>query len=138
MERHLILLIALIAVLCVISVVAYFINKYQATILAKAEKSRNMLNFYHLLAKFTEPLYKSYNMTEEEKKKYNEFYSKHTVYDTHPIGGYYQQLRNLKDTISSCGNFHNYKLSFNMSEIGIGILTMCIFALVVFLGVYFK
>lgn len=90
--------------------------------------------FYHVLAKMTSVKYGGYVMDDEEKKALDEFASKPSQYDTHPIGSYFKLCDSLKSTLSTCANFHNYRLDFNMGEVGIGVCVVLVFIGVVMLG----
>ncbi len=102
-------------------------------LIKKAEKNF----FYHVIAKMTSPKYDGYFMSEVEEKMMKEYLSKPSEYDEHPIGSYFRLCNTLKDTLSSCANFHNYKLNFNMGEVGVGFLVLAVFAVVVTLGVVY-
>lgn len=99
-------------------------------LIKKAEKNW----FYHVLAKMTSPKYDGYKPSNEEKKAMEEYLSEPSAHDTHPIGGYFRLCDSLKSTLSTCGNFHNYKLNFNMGEVGIGVCVMLVFGIIVTLG----
>lgn len=99
----------------------------------KAEKNF----FFHVIAKMTSPKYNGYFMNEAEDKAMKEYLSKPSEYDRHPIGSYFRLCNTLKDTLSTCANFHNYRLNFNMGEVGTGVLVLVVFAAVVTLGVIY-
>jgi ABC-type glycerol-3-phosphate transport system permease component len=128
------LTIALIIVLCIAAIViitSSLINEEK--LIKKAEK--NM--FFHVIAKLTSSRYDGYPMSDEEKKAMEEYLSKPSEYDKHSIGSYFRLCDTLKDTLSTRGNFHNYSLNFNMSEVGTGVLVLVVFAVVVTLGVIY-
>ena len=93
---------------------------------------------FHIVAKVTLPEYGGYFMNNIEKKTLEEYLSQPSEYDRHSIGGYFRLCETLKSTLSTCGNFHNYKLNFNLSEVGVGFLVIGVFAAVVTLGVMFS
>ena len=82
----------------------------------------------------TSPKYDGYFMNDVEDKAMKEYLSKPSEYDRHPIGSYFKLCDSLKSTLSTCANFHNYKLDFNMGEVGIGVCVMLVFIGVVTLG----
>lgn len=100
-------------------------------LIVKAEKNW----FYHTLAKMTSAKYNGYIMGDEEKKAMEEYVSRPSEYDTHPVGSYFKLCKSLKSTLDTCGNFYNYKLNFNMGEVGTGFAVLVLFAVVVTLGV---
>ena len=102
-------------------------------LIKKAEKNF----FFHVIAKMTSPKYDGYFLNEVEEKAMKEYISRPSEYDRHPIGSYFKLCNTLKDTLSTCANFHNYRLNFNMSEVGIGFLVLGVFAVVVILGVIY-
>jgi hypothetical protein len=125
-------LITFIIIACIVTVVV--INRLmikEEDLIKKAEKNW----FYHVLAKMTSGKYEGYTLSEEGKKALNEFISKPSVHDKHPIGSYFRLRDSLKDTLFTCANFHNYKLSFNLGEVGVGVCIMLLFICVVTLGV---
>ena len=81
--------------------------------------------------------YKGYNPLESEKKALDEFVSQPSEYDTHPIGSYLKMRSELGSILKTAGNFHGYRLNFNLGEVGTGIAVMLVFAVVVTLGVMF-
>lgn len=91
--------------------------------------------FYHVVAKLTSNKYTGYKLTKEEEKALNEYMAKKAENDNHPIGSYFKLCDSLKDVLSYCGNFHNYSINFNMSEMAVGFVTLAVFAIVVALGV---
>ena len=100
-------------------------------LIRKAEKNW----FYHTLAKMTSAKYNGYIMSDNEKKAMEEFISKPSEYDRHPVGSYLKMCKELKGILATCGNFHGYKLNFNLGEIGIGVVVMLAFVVIVTLGV---
>ena len=102
-------------------------------LLKKTEKNF----FYHVIKKIVSLTYDGYSLNEAEEKAMKEYLSKPSEYDRHPIGSYFKLCNTLKDTLSTCANFHNYRLNFNMSEVGIGFLVFGVFAVVVTLGVIY-
>jgi hypothetical protein len=102
-------------------------------LIVKAEKNW----FYHTLAKMTSAKYNGYIMGDEEKKAMEEYVSRPSEYDVHPIGSYFKLCKSLKSTLDTCGNFHNYKLNFNMGEVGTGFAVLIFFGVVVTLGVIY-
>ena len=99
----------------------------------KAEKNF----FYHVIAKMTSSKYDGYFMNDVEDNAMKEYLSKSSEYDRHPIGSYFKLCETLKDTLSTCANFHNYRLNFNMGEVGTGVFVLVVFAVVVTLGVIY-
>jgi hypothetical protein len=125
-------LITFIIIACVIAVVV--INRIfikEDDLIVKAEKNW----FYHTLAKMTCPKYDGYIMDDNEKKAMEEFISKPSEYDSHPVGSYLKMRKELKGILVTAGNFHGYKLNFNLGEIGTGLAVMVLFGIVVTLGV---
>ena len=102
-------------------------------LIVKAEKNW----FYHTLAKMTCPKYDGYIMGDNEKKAMEEFISKPSEYDRHPVGSYLKMRKELKGILATAGNFHGYKLNFNLGEIGTGLAVMALFGIVVTLGVIY-
>ena len=102
-------------------------------LIRKAEKNW----FYHTLAKMTCPKYDGYIIGDNEKKAMEEFISKPSEYDRHPVGSYLKMRNELKGILATAGNFHNYKLNFNLGEIGTGLAVMALFGIVVTLGVIY-
>jgi hypothetical protein len=100
-------------------------------LIRKAEKNW----FYHTIAKMTSAKYNGYIMGDEEDKAMEDYLSKPSEYETHPIGSYFKLCKSLKDTLSTCGNFHNYRLNFNLGEVGTGFAVLVVFAAIVTLGV---
>jgi hypothetical protein len=105
----------------------------EENLIVKAEKNW----FYHTLAKMTLAKYNGYIMGDEEKKAMEEYVSRPSEYDVHPIGSYFKLCKSLKSTLDTCGNFHNYKLNFNMGEVGTGFAVLVVFAAIVTLGVIY-
>lgn len=127
-------LITFIIIACVIAVVV--INRIfikEEDLIVKAEKNW----FYHTLAKMTCPKYDGYIMGDNEKKAMEEFISKPSEYDRHSVGSYLKMRKELKGILSTAGNFHGYKLNFNLGEIGTGLAVMALFGIVVTLGVIY-
>ena len=127
-------LITFIIIACVIAVVV--INRIfikEDDLIVKAEKNW----FYHTLAKMTCPKYDGYIMGDNEKKAMEEFISKPSEYDRHSVGSYLKMCKELKGILATAGNFHNYKLNFNLGEIGTGLAVMALFGIVVTLGVIY-
>ncbi len=122
-------LIILVAVLVVVVINRIFIK--EEDLIVKAEKNW----FYHTLAKVTCPKYDGYIMDDNEKKAMEEFISKPSEYDSHPVGSYLKMRKELKGILATAGNFHGYKLNFNLGEIGTGLAVMVLFGIVVTLGV---
>lgn len=125
-------LITFIIIACVIAVVV--INRIfikEEDLIVKAEKNW----FYHTLAKMTCPKYDGYIMGDNEKKAMEEFISKPSEYDRHSVGSYLKMRKELKGILATAGNFHGYKLNFNLGEIGTGLAVMALFGIVVTLGV---
>ena len=125
-------LIILFIAVCITALV--LVNRFMVKedkLIKMAEKNF----FYHVLAKMSSSKYDGYNESTEEKKAMEDYLSKPSEHDKHPIGGYFRLRDSLKDTLSSCGNFHNYNLKFNMGEVGVGVCVMLLFALVITLGV---
>lgn len=102
-------------------------------LIKKAEKNF----FYHVIAKMTSPKYDGYFMNDVEEEAMKEYLSRPSEYDRHPIGSYFKLCNTLKDTLSTCANFHNYRLNFNMGEFGTGVLVLVVFAVVLILGVIY-
>jgi hypothetical protein len=127
-------LITFIIIACVIAVVV--INRIfikEDDLIVKAEKNW----FYHTLAKMTCPKYDGYIIGDDEKKAMEEFISKPSEYDRHPVGSYLKMRKELKGILVTAGNFHNYKMNFNLGEIGTGLAVMALFGIVVTLGVIY-
>jgi hypothetical protein len=83
------------------------------------------------------PKYDGYIMGDNEKKAMEEFISKPSEYDRHAVGSYLKMRKELKGILATAGNFHNYKLNFNLGEIGTGLAVMALFGIVVTLGVIY-
>ena len=128
----LMILILCILVLAVLVLIHYALNN-EDKVVKKAEKNK----FYHVLAKLTSSTYSGYTMNDDEKKSMKEYLSKPSEYDSHAIGSYFSIRQDLKSILSMAGNFHNYKLNFNLGEIGTGFAVLAVFALVVTLGVIY-
>ena len=121
--------IILVAVIALI-VISHLLIK-EEDLIKKAEKNW----FYHTLAKMTSPKYDGYVMGEDEQKSMAEYLSKTSEYDRHPIGSYFKMRNELNGILKTAGNFHGYKLSFNLGEVGTGVAVMLVFVGVVTLGV---
>ena len=124
-------LITFIIIACVIAVV--IINRIfikEEDLIVKAEKNW----FYHTLAKMTCPKYDGYIMGDNEKKAMEEYLSKPSEYEKHSVGSYLKMCKELKGILATCGNFHGYKLNFNLGEIGIGVVVMLAFVVIVTVG----
>lgn len=127
-------LITFIIIACIAAVV--IINRIfikEEELIKKAEKNW----FYHTLAKMTCPKYNGYIIGDNEKKAMEEFISKPSEYDRHPVGSYLKMRNELKGILATAGNFHGYKLNFNFGEIGTGLAIMALFGIVVTLGVIY-
>ena len=125
-------LITFIIIACVLAVVV--INRIfikEEDLIVKAEKNW----FYHTLAKMTSSKYDGYVMGEDEKNSMVDYLSKPSEYDRHPIGSYFKMRNELNGILKTAGNFHGYKLSFNLGEVGTGVAVMLVFVGVVTLGV---
>lgn len=123
-----ILFVVLIAAMC-------YAIKHEEEVLEKAEKTSNMLNFYHVLALLTSSKYKNYIPTDEEKAVMVEYLEKNAneVHDSHPIGSYFKLCKENDDVCNTASNFHNNDLQFNGSELTIGGVIMAAF----FIGLLF-
>ena len=121
------LLVALVVILMVVA----FNN--EQTIVEKAQRSKNMFNFYHMLALMTSSTYKGYIHTKEEQKAMEEFLDGNSEYDAHPVGSYLKMREENKQMLQSVAC-----PSFNMSDVGIGLAVMLVFIGVVLLGVTFS
>jgi hypothetical protein len=104
---------------------------HENEVIEKAERSK----FYHVLAKLTSSKYVGYYPNEDEVNAMKAYAKQPTEYDKHPVGSYMKLCKTLGSTLKTCGNFHNYDLNFNMSEVGTGVAVMAVFAIVVTLGV---
>ena len=129
---------ALVITLIIVAFVAAFmvINRLlikEEDLIKKAKKNF----FYHVLAKMTCPKYDGYMMDEEERKFVDDYLSTTSEYDVHPVGSYFKLCATLKNTLSTCANFHNYKLNFNFGEVGTGFAVLAIFGVIVTLGVMY-
>ena len=76
-----------------------------------------------------------YMINEGEVEASKKFVREKSEYDSHPVGSYLKMCKDLKSILATAGNFHNYKLNFNLGEVGTGIAVMIVFAIVVILGV---
>lgn len=125
------LTITFIIIACVIAVVV--INRIfikEEDLIVKAEKNW----FYHTLAKMTCPKYKGYYRNISEILSEERFLEP-SEYETHSVGSYLKMRKELKGILATAGNFHGYKLNFNLGEIGTGLAVMALFGIVVTLGV---
>ena len=123
-----------IIVLAFVLTMLLFVNyalKHEHEIVEKAEKS----SFYHILAKLTSSNYSGYYPDEDEVKAMKSFVKQPSEYDKHSIGSYLKMCNELKSILKTAGNFHNYKLDFNIGEVGTGLAVMAVFVIVVILGV---
>ena len=120
-----------------LAVVIYALDN-QDKVVEKAQKSKNMFNFYHMLALMTAPGYKGYNSTDEEKKAMEEFLKGDSEYDAHPIGSYLKMRKDNKEICKLAGNFDGGNISFNGTELMVGALVMVAFAVIVMFGVVFN
>ena len=91
--------------------------------------------FYHAIAKMVVPSYKGYYPNEGEVEASKKLASEKTEYEKHSVGSYLKMCNELKSILATAGNFHNYKLNFNLGELGTGIAVMVVFVLVVTAGV---
>ena len=98
------------------------------------EKAENNL-FYHALAKMICTNYKGYYPNEDEVKASKEFVREKSEYDVHPVGSYLKMRSECDNMLKWAGNFHNYRLNFNLGEVGIGVLVLAAFIAVVIIGV---
>ena len=127
-------LIIVITLLISVCLIANYTLKHEHEIVEKADKS----NFYHFLAKLTSSSYTGYYPNEDEVKSMKEFVKKPSEYDLHPIGSYIKMRDELTGILKTAGNFHNYKLNFNLGEVGTGLAVMAVFLIVVTLGVMYS
>ena len=127
-------LIIVIALLISVCLITNYTLKHEHEIVEKADKS----NFYHFLAKLTSSNYTGYYPNEDEVKSMKEFVKKPSEYDSHPIGSYMKMCDELTGILKTAGNFHNYKLNFNLGEVGTGLAVMAVFVIVVTLGVMYS
>lgn len=125
----------IIAVIALLVAVAAYSIKNEEKIVEKAQKSKNMFNFYHMLAVMTSPTYKGYLSTDEEQKAMEKFLDGESEYDAHPVGSYLKMRRENKDICALAGNFGGGTISFKGSEVAVGFLVMAIFSGVLMLGV---
>ena len=121
----------LIVGLVVLAIVATVKMNGEEKLIEKAETNW----FYHAIAKMTVSNYKGYYPNEEEVKSAKSFVKQESEYDSHPVGAYLKMRKELKGMLSMAGNFHNYKLDFNLGEVGTGLAVMAVFVIVVILGV---
>jgi hypothetical protein len=127
---------ATLITLVIVLVIATFVGITRAMISEEKLIEKAETNwFYHTLAKMTSAKYNGYVMGEAEKKAMEESLAEPSEYDRHPIGSYFKLCDSLKSTLKTCGNFHGYKLNFNLGEIGIGVVVMLAFVVIVTLGV---
>ena len=128
----------LVITLIIVAFIAAFVivNRLlikEEDLIKKAQKNY----FYHVLAKMTCPTYDGYINDDEEKKAIEEYLTTPSEYDNHPIGSYFKLSASLRSTLSTCANFHNYKLNFNLGEVGTGVAVLAIFGIIVTLGVMY-
>ena len=118
----------------IIGAIVFALN-HEKTIVEKAEKTNNMFNFYHVLALLTSSKYQNYKPTDEEKTAMVDYLEKNAneVHDSHPIGSYFKLCKENNDVCKTAGNFHNYDLQFNGSELAVGGAVMAAF----FIGLLF-
>lgn len=122
-----------IAVIALLVAVAAYSIKNEEKIVEKAQKSKNMFNFYHMLAVMTSPTYKGYISTDEEQKAMEKFLDGNSEYDAHPVGSYLKMREENKQMLQSIAC-----PSFKTSELGIGMAVMLLFIGSVVLGVVFS
>lgn len=127
----------IVAGLILLTIIAVIALGYEEKVVEKAQEESNTAAFWHLLAKLTASSYKGYNPLESEKKALDEFVSQPSKHILHPIGSYFKMRNELGGILKTAGNFHGYRLSFNLGEVGTGIAVMLVFAVVVTLGVMF-
>ena len=127
----------IVAGLILLAIIAVIALGYEEKVIEKAQENNNRTAFWHLLAKMTASSYKGYNPLESERKAMKEFISQPSEYDTHPIGSYLKMRNELSSILKTAGNFHGYRLDFNLGEVGTGVAVMLVFAVVVTLGVMF-
>ena len=125
----------IIAVIALLVAVAAYSIKNEEKIVEKAQKSKNMFNFYHMLAVMTSPTYKGYISTDEEQKAMEKFLDGESEYDAHPVGSYLKMRKENNNICAIAGNFSGEHISFNGSEVVTGFLVMVIFAIVLTFGV---
>ena len=129
---------ATLITLVIVLVIATFVGITRAMISEEELIEKAETNwFYHTLAKMTSAKYNGYIMGDEEKKAMEEYVSRPSEYDTHPVGSYFKLCKSLKSTLDTCGNFHNYKLNFNMGEVGTGFAVLVLFGVIVTLGIIY-
>ena len=123
-----ILFVALVTTMC-------YAIKHEEEVLEKAEKTSNMLNFYHVLALLTSSKYQNYKPTDEEKAAMVDYLEKNAnnAHDNHPIGSYFKLCKENNDVCKTAGNFYNYDLQFNGSELAVGGAVLAVF----FIGLLF-
>lgn len=129
MNTLVITILAIVAVMFFAAMVLVF--SHENEVIEKAERSK----FYHVLAKLTSSKYVGYYPNEDEVNAMKAYAKQPTEYDKHPVGSYMKLCKTLGSTLKTCGNFHNYDLNFNMSEVGTGVAVMAVFTIVVTLGV---
>ena len=104
-------------------------------VVEKAQKSKNMFNFYHILALMTSSTYQGYVTTEEEKKAMEDYKNTQSEYDKHSIGGFFKLCKENDDVVRTAGNFYGYNLAFKPSELAVGFCTMFVLIGLVVLGI---
>lgn len=117
--------------LVVLTIVATVRMNDEEKLVEKAETNW----FYHAIAKMVVSNYKGYYPNEGEVEASKKFVREKSEYDSHPVGSYLKMCKDLKSILAAAGNFHSYKLNFNLGEVGTGIAVMVVFAIVVILGV---
>ena len=127
----------IVAGLILLTIIAVNVLGYEEKVIEKAQEKNNKAAFWHLLAKLTASSYNGYNPLESEKKALNEFIFQPSEYYKHPIDSYFKMRSELGSILKTAGNFHGYRLNFNLGEVGTGIAVMLVFAVVVTLGVMF-
>lgn len=127
-----IVVIILICLAVFVAVASHMMDNEQKLI-EKAETNW----FYHALAKMVCHNYKGYYPNEDEVKASKEFVREKSEYDVHPIGSYLKMRSECDNMLKWAGNFHNYRLNFNLGEIGTGLAVMLVFVVVVTLGVIY-
>ena len=130
--------IALAIVLVIAIVCGLYALNNEEKVLEKANKTNSMFNFYHILALMTSPNYKGYVSTDEEKKAMDAYMSTKSEYDNHPIGSFFKLCGENKDVCHTCGNFQGYALSFKMSDLTVGVITLAAFGLLMTVAIMYS
>lgn len=60
-------------------------------------------------------------------------FNTNNAHDSHPIGSYFKLCKESNDVCKTAGNFHNYDLQFNGSELAVGGAVLATF----FIGLLF-